>query len=368
MKKLMLLLPLFCLFFAFAAKAAEAVTPTAAAGQEQAKYPYTLIAPPIPGYSNETGWSALLVGMVLYMDGEINGVTFPSMFFPKITYTQKNQLDVALELDHYGRNNDWFLKALAEYKRIPDNFYGIGNNNPASAAESYTLESMIGWLEFYKKITGVFHAGARFRFQKDNMVESEAGGLLSAGGVPGSRGGFSTGFGLLLKMDDRDNTMLAMEGNYDVLSAEFFGPSLGGSNSFELYTVDLRKYFRLSQNQSIGAHLFSENLTGHPPFNFLSLFGGSCRLRGYTMGRYRDMMSFYCTAEYKYILLDWLALTGFTGFGDAGPRWGPELVIKYSAGMGARIIIDKGNRTNLRVDFAYGKDGPAFYIDLADSF
>lgn len=363
---------MLCAAFGSAAAAAEApaaTTVTAAAKpDEKAKYPFFLVSPPIPGYADETGWSGMLVAMLIYMDGENDGSTYQSIFFPKIIYTQKNQLDALVEVDHFAKNNEWFGRATLEYKKIPDKFYGIGNGNPASAAENYTLESMLVWLEFYKKITGFFHAGARLRFQKDNMIEREPGKLLLSGQIPGSGGGFSTGFGLLFKMDDRDNTMFVMKGDYHVLSAEFFGPTLGGNNSFEVYTVDFRKYFKITENQSIGMRLFSENITGHPPFNMLSLFGGSLKLRGYTLGRYRDMVQMFGCAEYKAVILDWLALTAFAGLGDTAKSWGPEMVIKYSAGVGARVIVDKGNKSNLRVDLAYGKDGLAVYLDLNDNF
>lgn len=372
MKKIILFLAAVVLlpFSVFCAEAAPGVTNTAQDAKEEvkAKYPYWLISPPIPGYSDNTSWSALLVGMILYMDGENDGSTYPSLAFSTLKYTLKNQIDALAEVNHYSKNNEWYLRAMAEYKKIPDNFYGIGNGNPASASEKYTLESMIGWLEFYKKITGFFHAGARFRIQKDNMVETKAGGLLDAGGITGSSGGLSTGLGILVKMDDRDNTMFVMKGDYHVLSAEFFGPTLAGNRSFELYTVDLRKYFQIAQNQTIGVRFYSENLAGHPPFNMLSLFGGSLKLRGFTLGRYRDMVSVFSNVEYKAILLDWLAVTGFAGLGDTAKQWGPEMVIKYSAGIGARLIIDKGNKTNLRLDFAYGKDGLAFVLDLNDNF
>ncbi len=35
--------------------------------------------------------------------------------------------------------------------------------------------------------------------------------------------------------------------------------------------------------------LYSESLSGNPPFNFLALYGGSLKHRGYTFGKYRDI-------------------------------------------------------------------------------
>ncbi|HRU38519.1 MAG TPA: hypothetical protein P5511_01480 [Candidatus Goldiibacteriota bacterium] len=329
-------------------------------------FPYWLISPPIPGYSQETGWSAMLVAMVMYLDGDDKKTTYPSVFFPKITYTQKNQLDTAVEVDHYARDNAWFLKALAGYRRYPDRFFGTGRISADEEGESYTLETITGWLEYYLKISGNFHAGARLRLQKDALTEAEQGGLLSSGAVYGYRGLFNPGLGLLFKIDDRDNTMMVMSGDYHVISAEIFAPPQ--AQSFVIITADLRKYFKTAERQSLGLRLFSENTMGRPPFNMLSIFGGSTRLKGYLYGKYRDNNSFFACAEYKAVLLDWLGATAFAGLGDTMAYWGAPLEIKYSAGAGLRIIVDSSNMTNLRVDAAFGRDSMGFYIDLNDTF
>jgi hypothetical protein len=94
-------------------------------------------------------------------------------------------------------------------------------------------------------------------------------------------------------------------------------------------------------------------------------------MRGYFMGRYRDRH--YLTAQAEYRRMVWWRL-GFAAFAGAGEVFGSEgsdfrlSNLQWSVGGGLRLLFNRAERVNLRVDFGVGKSTTGLYFQLEEAF
>ena len=93
-------------------------------------------------------------------------------------------------------------------------------------------------------------------------------------------------------------------------------------------------------------------------------------MRGYYLGRYRDIGILALQAEYRLPLWKRIGLVGFAGLGDVFERIGDFRLdrLKYSIGGGIRFKLDAREGTNLRVDFALGKKSFGVYFTAREAF
>jgi hypothetical protein len=96
--------------------------------------------------------------------------------------------------------------------------------------------------------------------------------------------------------------------------------------------------------------------------------------RAYVMGRYRGEKMVYGEAEYRDMLTD-NGLLGLVVFANAASvsnaSTGEKLFDNFApaGGAGLRALFNKHSRTNLCIDFAFGKDGAkGVYLAIQDAF
>jgi hypothetical protein len=92
-------------------------------------------------------------------------------------------------------------------------------------------------------------------------------------------------------------------------------------------------------------------------------------VRGYRYGRYRDKNLSSLQTEFRLPVVWRFGAAVFGGLSNlyAG-NFNPENS-KYNYGLGLRFLVDKHERTNLRMDYAVGEEGnDGFYISFGESF
>jgi len=94
--------------------------------------------------------------------------------------------------------------------------------------------------------------------------------------------------------------------------------------------------------------------------------------RAYTQGRFRGEDVIYGEVEYRAHIWKWL---GGVLFANSTTATSKDADIKlfnsndYGYGMGLRFMVDKRARTNINLDYAWGKYGEsAFYLNLNETF
>lgn len=155
----------------------------------------------------------------------------------------------------------------------------------------------------------------------------------------------------------------------------YFHPSWGQkSYAFNSLKLDIRKYFPLRWLSEIDAlaFQFSANLnSGDIPFKDLADIGGSNTMRGYYTGIYRYNNLYAFQAEYRTHIWWRLGFTCWVGGALTSQKWYSlfEHSLKPNAGIGLRVMMNKKDMLNVRIDQGFGKKNQnGFYLDIAEAF
>lgn len=316
-------------------------------------------------YSPETnlGLGARAIRIFKYQN-DTNPLLRPSSLPITFLYTLNNQAIFTTELELWANENKEYINARVELTDYPFKFYGIGNELDAANEEFYSTRYAYFHLNYERQILKGLYLGPRYEFRVDDIYKKEVGGILDRDEVAGSDGQRLSGLGLVLNHDTRDNIFQPKGGWYNSASWMSFQNFLGSNFTFNQYALDLRKYFNPYINQVIAVQSFWSFTTGNPPFQHVSLIGGSDLMRGYFEGRYRDRHAVVHQAEYR---LPIYRNFGMVFFGSAGqvssePSQFRINRMKYGGGLGFRYKLNPEG-LNIRIDIAFG-DQRAFYFGL----
>ena len=345
------------------------------AGQDSVKQRRSGFIPiPILFYMPETKIGGGIAVNYYFHESDSKLTSRPSTIMPAITYTQKKQIISELSADLYWKDEIYHLNGYLCYKKFPDKFYGIGSNTSEDDEEDYTPQIVKFSLNVQKKVYYGLSIGVQCEFEHNKIIELEEGGLLAQGNILGSEGGITSGIGLLVNWDTRNNIFYPTSGSYFQLSASLFGSALGSDYGFNRYNLDLRQYISLFSSHVIAVQCYMNIITGEPPFQKLSLLGGRIGnhnlMRGYYEGRYRDKNMIVFQMEYRLPIWWRFGLVGFVGFGDVADKIKDfELKkFKYSIGWGIRYLLIRNEKINVRLDFGYGKNSSGIYITIGEAF
>ena len=94
-------------------------------------------------------------------------------------------------------------------------------------------------------------------------------------------------------------------------------------------------------------------------------------LRGYYDGRYTDNNLFGVQAEYRFPLKGRFGMVLFGAIGKVGKEAAEVFnfkQLKPAVGTGVRYAIDKKEKLNLRLDFAFGERSSGVYFNIIEAF
>jgi outer membrane protein assembly factor BamA len=329
-------------------------------------------------YAPETRWVGGLVGLYYFHLGSDTNdlLTRPSDVSAGMMYSQNHQYSIGIDYNLYFSRDEYLINGGFHYQQIPLDFYGIGNYNPPARIDNYT--PIRRGLEFYatKKIertmngTGL-NAGIEGEFRYDKVLSTENdSGLIATGRVPGAHGGYSSGAGIIVIYDTRDNIYFTNEGEYESFDAEFYGRTLGSDYTFSRYTLDAREFVPLAKDQVFAAQFNAVVANGVVPFYMMAELGGDSKLRGYYLGRFRENDLGLLQAEYRFPI--WWRFGGdvFAGAGEVGHTL-PDFTfrgIHASFGVGLRLLVVPAEHLNARVDYGIGSDSKGIYLAILEAF
>lgn len=346
----------------------------AAAGNEAKTlknvYKPRLIAIPFIYYSPETKLAFGVGGVLNFRAGRRKDETRPSTVWAFGTYNRARQFQVVVKPEIYFERNSFFLSGNIRYERTPQNFFGIGNDMPPTAEESYTPRIVTIQLGLKKRFLGHFFAGVQFDFEQMTMEKVETGGILDSGSITGSRGGLLSGFGVSLDWDTRDGVLTPRKGVFFQLAADTYGAMTGSDFTFTSLKLDCRKYFLVASDQVLALQAYIRSTAGEVPFHQLAFLGGESLMRGYYKGRFRDRDILAVQAEYRVFVTKTISVAGCAGLADVFPAFAEFKLktIKYAVGTGVRYMVNKHEGTNLRLDMAWGKASFGLYVTAQEAF
>jgi hypothetical protein len=325
-------------------------------------YPYIF-------YSPETEF-AIGGALIFSMRTDVDPNTKASNAMLSGYYSEKGSYDLFLNPEVFLVGEKYYITASIDYYRFVDKFWGIGDNTPDIDSAGYVRNALWTNIEADVSIYGALKLGVNYDLNYTSAIDKQSNPYLLAGDLTGTEGGVSSGVGLVLFVDTRNNAFSPSEGGSYKLSMLNAAPYFGSKFTFTRWILDARHYTALSKSIVLALQVYGSIVAGTPPFYMFPALGGDNIMRGYYEGRYRDKIYWAAQAEFRVRLTNRWGFVAFAGAGDvSGDFPGFRLAdIKPSFGLGVRFMLDTDELLNVRADFARGRDTDGLYFNAKEAF
>jgi hypothetical protein len=329
-----------------------------------------LLTLPILYYTPETKIAGG-VGGIFYlrsMKEKLSG--HPSIFFMDMVYTQEKQFIVEIIPDLYLNTGKFHLVGYLGFKNYIEKFYGIGSHTTDTMEEDFSYRNFQLKCSLRKRVGAIFYVGVQYDFEHSKITETEPGGILDSGDIPGKDGGTLSGLGILLVQDNRDNIFYPTKGTLLQTDAMMFSPAIASDYNFHRFSLDFRQYVSVFSKHVLAFQQGVQVTSGDIPFQRLPVLGGPNVMRGYIQGRFRAKKAIFLQMEYRMPLIWRLSAAGFVGFGDVADKMKKFKLhdLKFSGGLGIRYQINRKSGTNVRLDFGFAKGNFGVYAMINEAF
>lgn len=322
---------------------------------------------PVPafGYSPET---SSYIGAVALMTLHLfnDSLTRTSNAKAEFNYTWKKQYITDVGWEIYTKKEKFYFKGRLTFSRYPDLYYGIGENTPLSNETKYDSRRTVAEFNVLKSISHRCFLGIVLRYSNYNILQGSSDSNLVFDELTSSK---SAGGGLRLMTDNRNNLLNTTDGNYSDISVSY---NHSDNRDYVKFGLDLRMYNTFNKKHTLALRFLGlMNLNYTPPFYDMSLLGGDNQVRGYLLGRYRDNNLVTLQSEFRSIIYRRWGYAIFGGISGVASsiKTMEFLYPKINYGAGLRFMIDRKEKTNLRLDYARGNDGSdGFYISFGEAF
>lgn len=317
---------------------------------------------PVPafGFSPET---KTYVGAVTLFTFDLynDTITRTSNAKFEFNYTWNKQMIFEIDWNYFFREEKWFTKGRINYSDYPDFYYGVGSESPDAAKLLFNSNRMVIEASVLKKLERTFFVGINTKFLNYYHVD-----FAGNNSFPELTDHSVVGIGLTLLGDSRNNLLTPTKGFFSHIAA---GYNFAKQNYGEA-TADFRYYKTWQSKFTWANRLINEFTFGTPPFFDYAFLGGDKYVRGYNYGRYRDKNLTSLQTEFRLPLFWKIGLATFGGLSNLyGSKNFNLNQSKFNAGLGLRVLVDKHDNTNLRLDYAIGNNGNSgFYVSFGESF
>jgi outer membrane protein assembly factor BamA len=319
---------------------------------------------PVPafGYSPETRTyigAVTLITLNLY--GDRSTRTSNAKF--EFNYTWNKQIILESEWNYFFKGEKWFTKGKIHYSQYPDFYYGIGSDAPDANKLVYDSNRFIFEAFALKKIGAKLFTG----FNVKHIVYAKIEPAISIINYPELAGSSIFAIGYSVLKDSRNSLLTPTKGAYIYLNAAY---NFAKNNYWEL-TLDLRYYKTWQDKFTVASRFINDFNFGKPPFYDYAVLGGDKFVRGYYYGRYRDNNLSSWQSEFRFPVIWKFGLAVFGGVANiySATNHFKFENLKYNYGLGIRFLVDKKDKTNLRLDYAVGQNNNnGFYVSFGESF
>lgn len=378
-----LILLLFCVFCTSALKAQDfdkmkeffTFYPNKnSAAKDSTLYPSKFIMAPVITFSPETSLGFGTGAKYLFKFNGSGDETRVSNMPMSLQYTLNNQFILFSGFEIFTNQEKWVIEGNILFQNYPRLYYGLGRNSPEAAEEQYDYYQVLVEPIFLKNMFARYlFIGAGVRYNEIFNTEVEENGLLDTQRPNGFDGSRSLGVEAAALYDSRNNILNAQSGWYFEFTYGVYDDIFGSTHNFDLTRFDFRHYIDLSEknNDVLAFQTIGRFSRGDIPFNELSLFGSSEILRGYREGRFVDRDLLATQVEYRTQFKDSrFGAVAFIGAGDVYNNVSDFKFnnLRFNYGTGARFMIDKEERLNIRFDWGFGEGSNYFYLGIAEAF
>lgn len=354
---------------------------------------------PIIGFQPATGFVYGAVGQYTFKgkkpDDKYSSVNLSG------SYTTKNQLLINVKNNLLLNNNKIYLSGDWRYYIFSQDNYGLGSDliPPKRRDNNFDLNALkepmeYDYFKFHQTVSFAvapeYYVGAGIHFDGySNIVDKNLNvenGQYTNHYNYNTKYGFSNkeyyanGFSLNLVHDSRDNQVNTNHGWYGNINYRM-NPVIGKNQSTSTVLFTEYKYY-IPLSKTNFQHVFciwtygQFLMSGKLPYLNLPMIGGDQRSRGgkgYTQGLIRGFNLAYLETEYRFPISCNQLISGtvFANFTTASDKDRDVKIFQYvqpAVGIGLRILIDKATRTNLLLNYAWGRHSQAFYLNAGETF
>ena len=330
----------------------------------------SLYALPVVFYTPETSLGFGVAGVYAFNFKDDLLTARPSSVQVVAAYTLQKQLLLYFPFTLFVDNGDYYTYGEIGYYRYVYKFFGIGNEVDPNVEETYGVNFPRIRLTALKRVHPKWYVGLRYWFEKFNITETDNEGMLAAGDITGSRGGVTSGPGLVALFDTRDNVFFSSDGWYVETLLQRNAGWTGSDFNYTTFSVDASTFFRTRWDHIVALNAYGITQSGASPFNQMALLGGSKRMRGYFEGRYRDQSMLTIQAAYRAILFWRIGAVAFASYGGVAPGLSDIQLedFRYTVGGGLRFVLDREKKINIRLDAGFGKNTSGYYLTIGEAF
>jgi hypothetical protein len=353
------------------------ITPSPAKNDSIGLKPVVSVVPAL-GYALQSRLAFLISGNIAFRSAPQSRV---STVVSSLAYTQNKQITLPIQSSIWSKNNNYnFVGEIRLYK-YPQSTFGLGSSsnirNEDPMDYNYVRFSEIA----LRKITGNFYAGAGYiiDYHADITHTGTTNGVVSDYETYGPAShSVSSGLTLNGQFDTRDSPINPSEGLYASYEFRENLKTLGSTSTWNSLILDVRKYLRFpAASRNVIAFWSYDWLTlsGTPPYLDLpsTLWDASTNAgRGYIQGRFRGAQMVYAETEYRYAITGNGLLGGvvFINAQSFSAAPGTRLqAIQPGYGPGIRIKLNKVSKTNICVDYGFGRQGSrGLFVNVGELF
>jgi outer membrane protein assembly factor BamA len=287
-------------------------------------------------------------------------------------YTTKKQSSLQLTYNIFTNREKYVLTGEAKYFDAPIFYYGIGNKNELSDSSLISYKFLNFQNRFLKQVIKFVFVGGQFQINRMRDVSfKNPASRLKERPLEELDGTRTVGVGPALLVDNRDNPLNSRQGIYAEFGVFINSEGLGSEFAFTRYNLDLRRFIPLNDKQVLAFQGMGKFSSGQVPFREMANLGGDRMMRGFYDGRFRDRQMVALQAEFRQHLFSRLGVVAFGSLGQVSGRmdnFGFDN-LKRAVGAGVRLMLNRQERLNIRIDYAIGSDkASGLYFAIGEAF
>jgi outer membrane protein assembly factor BamA len=334
---------------------------------------------PLPsfGYAQETGFQFGVGAILGFYTDRIDTTNRPSSVTLNLNYSTLKAYNMSSMIDIWGKGNKFHYIGELRFKRMPFDFYGIGNSTEEANEDKLIQQQIKVLFQAEKQLLPKAYTGASIGFENYKYRDLVADGIFSRDPYYNNRRGSVFYLGVSQSYDSRNNNNYTTKGLF-VRGTYQYAPDVFSDGNFtgSQIKIDARNFWILNKNFAIGVQgLYNTIIGKNTPIYLLPQMGNDEMMRGYYGGRYRDenLLAFQAELRYRYS-----SRFGATLFGGTGTVWGIDNFsaksFKPNYGAGFRYFFDPEKGISIRLDYGVGekrlneKRQSGFYISIAEAF
>jgi outer membrane protein assembly factor BamA len=333
---------------------------------------------PVLGYAQETGFEFGLGALYSFYIDRKDTTNRSSNFAGTASYSTKKTYNLTLKGDAWTKGNRYHFIGDIRFKKMPFNFYGIGNNTQQIDEDRLVQQQVKILFDAEKSLLKSAYTGISLGFESYQFTDKVADGIFNTSPTLVDRNGGNVFYiGLSQSYDTRNSNNYPTKGFFGRISYQYAPDIYGGSNfTGSQLKVNIRNFWSLAPKLVLGIQGLYQTVQGSEiPFYLLPQLGNDEMMRGYYTGRYRDQHLLATQAEIRYRFMNRFGIVAFAGAGKVFANGKLSLTdLKPNYGVGGRYFFDAAKGLSIRLDYGVGEQRPnekrqsGFYISLAEAF